>query len=248
MVDGNLQLKTSEPDLADVWVLELDTLHADDIERCDLVLSPAERDRMQRFHFEQDRDSYRAAHALARIALSSCEASVLPQTWEFEKTSRGRPEISTGGGVPQLRFNISHTRGVVACIVTRDLDCGVDIETTHRRDDLQDLTRTVLAPAEIARITTAPDTERPRLFYRYWTLKEAYAKAIGLGMSLAFDHIAFKLCEGSARLHVHSDEWHFEQWSPTPTHILATAVRSRRPVRLIRHCGMPHNILTEIHV
>lgn len=238
----------SESHRADVWILELHTLQAADVACCNVVISAAEKDRMRRFRFERDRDSYRAAHALARFALSWCAATVPPHAWVFEETSHGRPEISAGRGVPRLRFNISHTRNVVACIVTRDLDCGVDLEPTHRCSDLHNLARTVLAPAELATIAAAPDTEQPMLFCRYWTLKEAYAKALGLGMSLAFDHIAFELYEGSARLHAHSDDWHFEQWSPTPTHTLATAVRARGPVRLIRHLGMPHNTLTEIQV
>lgn len=231
--------------LADVWILDLHTLDAAEVARCDVVLSPAERDRMRRFHFRQDQDAYRAAHGLARIALSSRETAVPPHAWEFEETSHGRPEILAGRGFPRLRFNLSHTRSVVACIVTRDLDCGVDVESMHRCFDLHDLVQAVLAPTELAPIAAASDTERPMLFCRYWTLKEAYAKALGLGMSLAFDRIPFELFEGSARLHDQSDEWHFEQWSPTPTHTLATAVRATGSVRLIRHRGMPHTILTK---
>jgi 4'-phosphopantetheinyl transferase len=238
---------SSESNIADVWILEPHTLNASDVARCDLIISPAEKDRMQRFRFAQDRDAYRAAHALARFALSSCEVSVLPHAWVFEETSHGRPEIAAGRDLPQLRFNISHTRKMVACIVTRDLDCGVDVELIHRCADLHNHGQTVFAPAELARIAAAPDIERPTLFCRYWTLKEACAKARGLGMSLPFDGMAFDLCEESARLHAHSDEWHFEQWSPTPTHTLATAVRADGPVRLARHCGLPHNI-TEIEV
>jgi 4'-phosphopantetheinyl transferase len=128
---------------------------------------------------------------------------------------------------------------VVACIVTAELDCGVDVESTPRCYDLHDLARAVLAPAELARIAAAPDSERSILLCRYWTLKEAYAKALGLGMSLAFEKIAFELYEGIARLHGHSDEWYFEHWSPTPTHTVAIAIRTREPVHLIRHFGLP---------
>ncbi len=228
---------SSRAGFANVWVVDLHTLNPSEVARCDMVLSPAERDRMRRFHFKPDQDAYRAAHALARLALSACEAAVPPHAWSFEESSHGRPEISSEQSVPRLRFNISHTRNVVACIVTRDLDCGVDVEPTDR--DRHDLAQTVLAPAELATIAAAPEAERTVLFCRYWTLKEAYAKALGLGMSLAFDRIAFELCEGSARLHADSAEWHFEQWSPTPTHILATAVRACGPVRMIRHRGLP---------
>jgi 4'-phosphopantetheinyl transferase len=235
---------SSETAFADVWILGLDRLRTVDIARCDRVLSPAERDRAQRFTFPQDRNAFRAAHALARIALSSREASMPPDAWVFEETLHGRPEISAASGAPRLRFNISHTPGVVACIVTHGLDCGVDVEQTPFDFDLHDTARTVLAPAELARFAAAPDTERSMLFCRYWTLKEAYAKALGLGMSLSFDKIAFELHEGVARLHAHSDEWHFEHWSPTSTHTVAVAIRSREPVPLIRHYALPDNAPT----
>jgi phosphopantetheinyl transferase len=184
---------------------------------------------MRRFRFEQDRDSYCAAHALASFALASVEPN-------------GRPEILSKCGIPQLRFNIWHTRRVVASIVPGNLDCGVNIELIHRCSDLHDLVRTVLAPVELATIAVGPDTERLMLFCRYWTRKEAYAKALGLGMSLAFDCMVFELYEGSPHLLTHSDEWHSQQRSPTTTYTLSKAVRALGSVRIVRHCGMLHNI------
>ena len=230
---------SSQSHIADVWILEHHTLAPADIARCNAAISPAEKARRRQLRFEQDRDSYRAAHALARLALSWCERAVPPHAWVFEETSHGRPEIAARRGFPQLRFNISHTRHLVACIVTRELDCGVDVELIDRCSDLHDHAHSVLAPAELATIAGASNTERATLLCRYWTLKEAYAKALGLGMSLAFADMAFELHDGYGRLHTRSDEWHFEQWSPTPTHIVATAVRARGPFRLVRHSGIP---------
>jgi len=229
---------SSQSHIADVWIVEQDTLTAADIARCNEAISAAEKARLGQFRFESDRDSYRAAHALARFALSWCERAVPPQAWVFEESSHGRPEIAARGGFPQLGFNISHTRHLVACIVTRELDCGVDVELIDRCFDLHEEHQIALAPAELARIAGVSNSERATLLCRYWTLKEAYAKALGLGMSLAFDQIAFELHDGYGRLQTVSEEWHFEQWSPTPTHIVATAVRAPR-VRLVRHWGMP---------
>jgi 4'-phosphopantetheinyl transferase len=224
---------------ADVWVVDLDKLSATELELCSSILSPAEKNRMRRFLFKQDHDSYCAAHALTRLALTSFEPDIPPQAWVFEDSRHGRPEISTAHDLPRLRFNISHTRQVVACIVTRGLDCGVDVELHHRSADLELMARTTLAPSELATFTAAPGSERAALFCRYWTLKEAFAKALGVGLLLEFDRTAFVLLEGSARLCSSSEEWSFEQWSPTPTHTIATAIRSCRPVQVIRHSGLP---------
>ena len=143
--------------------MEVETLKAADVERCNIAISTAEKDHLRRFRSERDRNSYRAAHALARFALSSCETSVPPDAWVFEETAQGRPEISAGHGVPALRFNISHTRSVVACIVTRGLDCGVDVESINCCSDHHDLDRSVLAPSELSAFAAVADTKHPTL-------------------------------------------------------------------------------------
>src|SRR5262249_37412745 len=143
---------SSQSQIADVWILEQHTLTAADIARCNAAISAAENARMRQFRFEQDRDSYRAAHALARVALSWCETAVPAHAWVFEENAHGRPEIAARRGFPQLRFSISHTRELVACIVTRELDCGVDVELIDRCSDLHDDAPSTLASAELARI------------------------------------------------------------------------------------------------
>lgn len=226
-------------ELPKVWVVDVSALSEADVRRCEAVIAPAESEQMRRFWFDLDRDAYRAAHALARLALSSFEPTVPPPKWVFELTSYGRPEIAKGYGFPPLRFNISHTRGMVAVIVTRDLDCGVDVESIERCRNLNHLAHTILAPTELATLSATPDFERTLLFSRYWTLKEAYSKALGLGMSMSFERIAFELQEGSARLLEHTDNWLFEQWSPAPNYVVATALRDSESVQLIRHWGIP---------
>jgi len=99
-------------------MVDVCSLAAADAERCEAVLGRAELDQMRRFRFDPDRDAYRAAHALTRMALSSLEPAIPPSEWVFEEGARGRPEIAARSGLPRLRFNLSHTRGFVACIVT----------------------------------------------------------------------------------------------------------------------------------
>ncbi|MDV3348449.1 4'-phosphopantetheinyl transferase superfamily protein [Leptothoe sp. LEGE 181152] len=228
--------------LAKIWVVDVSQLSGVDILRCEAALVPAEIEQMRRFQFDLDRDAYRAAHGLARHALSSFELDVAPQNWVFESTPYGRPEIATGYGFPPLRFNISHTRGMVAVIVARELDCGVDVESVERFNCLEHLAANVLAPAELASLLTVPDSERPLLFSRYWTLKEAYSKALGLGLSMPFERIAFELREGGPRLLNQAGDWFFEQWLASPNYMVATAFRSRQPLRLLRHWGFPEPI------
>lgn len=219
-----------------VWVAELAALTADEIRLCDAVLSAEERARMHRFHFERDREIYRAAHGLARLTLSRYAPSVAPQDWTFADNAYGKPEVAIPLA-PRLRFNISHTHGLVACIVAEELDCGVDVERTWRDKDLLNVARRVLTRNELSALAALHGEEQALLFCRYWTLKEAYAKARGLGMSIDFDRLAVEL-EPPRLLSSAADEWHFEQWRATPEHMVAVAVHRAR-VQVIRHSGLP---------
>jgi 4'-phosphopantetheinyl transferase len=220
-----------------VWVAELAALTADEINRCDAVLSAEERARMQRFHFERDREIYRAAHGLARLTLSRHVPSVAPQHWTFAENAYGKPEVASPLLTQRLRFNISHTHGLVACVVAEELDCGVDVERTWRDKDLLGVARRVLTRTELSALAALHGEEQALLFCRYWTLKEAYAKARGLGMSIEFDRLAVEL-EPPRLLSSAADEWHFEQWRATPEHMVAVAV-NRAGVPVVRHSGLP---------
>ncbi len=224
---------------ADVWVVEPQSLHPEQSDRLLRVLSADERHRMQRFHYEQDRAAYLAAHGLKRFTLSSLQPEISPSAWSFVVSPHGRPEIESASGRSRWRFNLSHTRTLVACLITRDVDCGVDVEAVNPSFHFEGVGSRVLAPTEWALLAAASESKRPGLFYRFWTLKEAYTKALGLGMQLPFHQVAFELGDDSARLHSPSEGWHFEQWDPGATHLLAAAIRTSSPVRLFRHIGIP---------
>nr|ASV46812.1 4'-phosphopantetheinyl transferase [uncultured bacterium]ASV47024.1 4'-phosphopantetheinyl transferase [uncultured bacterium] len=233
---------------AHLWACEPDELaRTGHLSRYVGILSPAERDRMQRFVFERDRLAYLAAHGLARMALSSCVPSVSPEVWEFNATERGKPEIAAPLVRPVLRFNISHTCGLVACLVVAEADCGVDVEMFDRPTDVTRLAKNVLSPGEYWRLSTFPAPERAKIFFRYWTLKEAYVKARGGGISLPLDKCTFEFHREGIRvwfdslLDDNAASWQFAQWSPTEKHLLAVALRGgpRADYRIVSHRGPP---------
>ena len=194
------------------------------------VLSAAERERMERFRFERDRLSYLAAHGLARFALSTIAREVSPRDWQFHYGERGKPELVNS----TLRFNISHTHGLVGCVITPEIDCGIDVETIHRPTDIHRLAEKVLSPAERNALQNAPEEAQPRLFFTYWTLKEAYVKARGCGISIPLERCSF-----DAELALADDdpnEWQFERWAATDQHLVAVALRSGGIARrIVRH-------------
>ncbi|HEY7789507.1 MAG TPA: 4'-phosphopantetheinyl transferase superfamily protein [Vicinamibacterales bacterium] len=207
------------------------------VEREPLIewLSEDERARHARFLFEPDRDQFLAAHALARGLLARA-LECRPIDLAFRATAHGRPELA---GEAAWRFNLSHTRGLVTCALVQRRDIGVDVECRDRAEDHVDLARRFFAPEEADAIEQAPPAERRALFLEYWTLKEAYLKAVGAGLAHSLRRVAFRL-PSAGRISVmangtdESEAWLFERRCPTALHHLAVAVRREGPGDVLR--------------
>jgi 4'-phosphopantetheinyl transferase len=236
-----------------IWLCEApEEAGAAEVARAAALISADERARMSRFRFEADRRRYLFAHALVRTALTRHAPDTSPEVWRFRTTPYGRPEIETAGGPPPLRFNLSHTAGLVACAVTRGRDVGVDVEHVGPPGrngalgdaELLEVARRVFAPAEVADVEGAATDARRERFFAIWTLKEAYIKARGLGLHLPLERFAFRLDGDAVRFEPDVDDddaaWCFTRARPTPGHALALAARRTPGEALaVRTCRAP---------
>ena len=161
------------------------------------LLSEEEQARAARFHFDRDRQSYVLAHALARTLLAQL-AGVAPETLRFALGEHGRPELVWPELQPRVRFNISHTHGLVACALALEHDVGVDVEHIERRLEIDRLAPNVFSPGERDALLPLRDDALRTRFFQLWTLKEAYIKARGMGLALPLREITFHL-DGRAR-------------------------------------------------
>jgi 4'-phosphopantetheinyl transferase len=154
-------------------------------DRCCAILCEDELARMQRFRTDALKQLFLVSHALVRSSLSRYE-DVAPEAWRFSAGPHGRPEIAHPITRPALRFNLSHTAGLAACVVCLEWDCGVDVERVGRVNNLEGVARRVFCERERDDLDSLPsDDARHGRFTDYWTLKEAYIKARGLGFQLA---------------------------------------------------------------
>jgi len=110
-----------------------------------------------------------------------------------------------------------------------DRQIGVDIEDGQRSLCHLQIADGHFAPAEIAHLRSAPSEQQQALFYRLWTLKEAYIKAIGSGLSAPLDRFAFALAPIRIRfetgLNDDAAHWQFESCDLTERHTLSVAIR-----------------------
>jgi 4'-phosphopantetheinyl transferase len=199
------------------------------------LLSEDERRRAERFHHHADRDRFVIGRALARTMLARYGGRPARE-WPILVDSHGRPELdSQADGIPDLRFNLSHTDGLIACAITSGREVGVDVEHIGRRLT-HDVAERFFSRREVAALRSLPPDEQGIVFFDYWTLKESYIKARGLGLALPLAQFTFVRSAGGAprvefapELHDEPSSWQFAQFWPTPDHRMAVAVRRHGP-------------------
>jgi 4'-phosphopantetheinyl transferase len=231
------------PGDAVVWWMPVAVPPAAVVARWRTCLDGSEQARADRFHFAEDRNAYIAAHALTRALL--VWAGGLPAAdWRFVQGPSGKPHIDPALGRSRLEFSLSHTRGLVACAVSLDHPIGVDVEAIGRVDNELELAARFFAPAEVTLLRDAAPDQRPAVFARIWTLKEAYIKGTGEGLSCPLDSFSFTLEPLAVRFGaMPGDGWQFAQ-RELPGHMLGLALRCPAATPLVfteRRVG-PHEL------
>lgn len=228
----SLQLRAGQ---VDVWLTSLLGISSSEVFACLQLLSEPEQAQWQRFVTKDARLQYLVTRALVRTTLSRY-AEVPAHTWQFETNAYGRPHISQPQALRDLCFNLSNTTGLVACAVSRDCEIGIDVENLARTVDTDALAPSVFAPAELADFRGAGSEDRRNRFFSYWTLKESYIKARGMGLSLPLDAFWFELGGAFPFLYVTDrcpdipERWRFYQHAPTDEHMMAVAVAAPQGV------------------
>lgn len=195
-------------------------------------LRAEEHARYTRYRHDDDRLMFLAGRVMARSIVGAA-LGCPPSTWRWREGPHGRPEIDEPG--TGLRFNIAHSAGLVACAIADGRDVGVDVEDRERPETDRQIVSRYCSPAEAADIDEQGDAWHDR-FLIYWTLKEAYLKACGLGISVHLSDISFSLDGDVPRIGFigsladHDSRWTFSLMRPTPRHLVAIASEGDGPV------------------
>ncbi|HCM48572.1 MAG TPA: 4'-phosphopantetheinyl transferase [Colwellia sp.] len=158
------------------------------------LLTSTELTKQQRYKFSKDRHDALITRAFIRDLLSYY-ADVSPQNWQFEKGSKDKPEV-INCPLP-LCFNISHTKNLIICAVTLEDDIGCDVENTGRSNDVLAIAERYFSPKESTELFALPEAEQRHRFFDYWTLKESYIKAWGLGLAIPLTDFSFNINDKS---------------------------------------------------
>jgi 4'-phosphopantetheinyl transferase len=155
----------------DLWSFSLDGSRIDRT-----TLSPDERIRAARFKFDEHREAYVAGRAWLRDVVGTY-AGLAPEEVRFRYLDLGKP-ILDASNPPS--FSLAHSESVAVVGIGLEGPIGVDVERVRPHVLDRAAAARVLSAAELALIDRHSD--RDRAFLRCWVRKEAYAKALGIGL------------------------------------------------------------------
>jgi 4'-phosphopantetheinyl transferase len=164
------------------------------------LLDDAETTRAARFVFAKDRDQFVAARSWLRRLLGAYLGRV-PATLRFQYGTEGKPALLASGVMEEmaLRFNVSHSHDQVLLAFALGRDVGVDVEQIEARVNCTELASTCFSSDEQRAYHSAPEHRQLNAFFRYWTAKEAYIKALGGGLSIPLQEFTVDIVPGATR-------------------------------------------------
>lgn len=237
-----------KPNEIHLWLAFPDEIQDDNLLTAyEKLMTRDEYERYERYRFLKDRRLYLITRALVRTTLSRY-IDIDPRHWRFSKNQYGRPEIVASGGMPRIRFNISHTNGLVICGVVLEQDIGVDVENVERSGVAMEIPQKFFSCWEVEDLYSLPTSKMQDRFFHYWTLKESYIKARGMGLYIPLQQFAFHLSEDKPlsisfdpELNDDPNKWRFWLLKPTKRHYMAVSLchKSAMPYRLITKKVVP---------
>ena len=170
-----------------VWAAALDA-GPERLAACARLLAADERERAGRFHFARDRDAYIAGRGMLRLLIGRYLARA-PETLDISYSDYGKPCLAGG----ELRFNLAHSAGLALYAFAAHTELGVDVEAERDLPDALPIARRFFSAAEYDALRALPPDEQPAAFFRCWTRKEAFIKAVGEGLSYPLDRFQVSL-------------------------------------------------------
>jgi len=193
------------------------------------VLTPEEQARAQRFVFAKHSRRFIFAHFALHQILSRY-LNLPPQTIQFTKNAHGKPELLAHQNPHHLEFNLSHSQDSAVIGLRTQKPIGVDIEYHSEREWLS-LAKHSFSEQEYEALKSLPLSQHQESFFHIWAQKEAFIKAIGLGLSYPLKTFSVSALPPASLIETESEEknqWFLHSYQPHPqAHI---AIATLKPV------------------
>ncbi|HTL71825.1 MAG TPA: 4'-phosphopantetheinyl transferase superfamily protein [bacterium] len=206
-------LPAPEPGEIHLWRISLASQLDEDI-RLKKLLSSEELDQAGCYRFVRDQRRFIIRRAVLRQLLAACLATS-PLAVRLELGVHGKPIVSGQADGGDLRFNCSHSGDWALVALARGIELGVDLEQHQPMSDAADVAKKFFTTAEINELNHLPSALKTAGFFNCWTRKEAFVKALGLGLSYPLNRFVVSLSpeKPAALLAVTDDPAALEKWS-----------------------------------
>jgi 4'-phosphopantetheinyl transferase len=198
---GENQLST---EAVHVWHVNIKSL-AGRVQQWTNLLSHAERSRSEAFVHQSDRERFIIAHGVLRILIGRY-LDVAPAELKFSEVARKKPCLENVNADSGLQFNLSHSHGYVLLAFTYHRQIGIDIEYMRPLPALEQIAAKTFSLQESKEIKKLKPEERIAAFYRCWTRKEAFVKALGEGLYYPLDRFSVSIFPEASNCLLQIDE------------------------------------------
>lgn len=192
------------------------------------TLSTEELRRADRFRVVPPRHCFILSWGILRQLLGSLTGKQ-PAAMEFTFGPQGKPYLAGAMNPDCLQFNLSHSGEDILFAITREREIGVDIEKARERSRMERIAQRHYHPNEICDLKQLEEPAFVDRFYEYWTLKEAWIKALGHGLRYPISTLDFSrlLQSGGGRFHLENADWWCHPFELAPGMPAAMATKAR---------------------
>jgi 4'-phosphopantetheinyl transferase len=213
-----------------VWAMSL-RVAGEPFRRLAAVLSREERQRAVSFRFDRDRNRFMTSHGMTRLILARY-LGAQPAEIEFQPGAHGKPFLAGNGARDGLQFNLTHCQDLALLAVARDREVGIDLERVRPLEDASELAAHFCSQRENAEFQSLPPAEREAAFFRLWTCKEAWLKAVGDGIGTSLDKVEVAFATGETARYMNlpgglatpAQDWNLLELTPVFGFVAALAI------------------------
>lgn len=180
------------------------------------ILESWEQERLASIRSATACDEYLAAHLLIRFAMARVHPGHASM-WRVSQTPLGKPVVLRTPDTPEIHLSLSHTRGLAGCVLA-PAPVGLDLECCSGREGYEDTAPQIMSPEELRAFAEKSHDQRLRHLLKLWTLKEAMAKALGVGFAVSPADFVFASDRG--------EEWRLVEAPPVEEIPAEWSVRS----------------------
>jgi 4'-phosphopantetheinyl transferase len=144
------------------------------------LLSNKEKEKFNSFRFQEDKSRFIISHvALRKIITYYTHIPASLIKFEYNKYNK----VYLANKIPKhLFFNLSHAHNK-AVIAINNTEVGIDIEYVENLADIYELASIIFSSHEYDDfLQLSCSKEKLNYFYTIWTKKEAYLKALSIGL------------------------------------------------------------------